>query len=115
MSGMNSVSSDVQAKERMAALEQYASATFTKVLTSQNDLDPQDRVMDEMLAWCKEQGNIVVTKSATILSSDPTSRTVQNCKSFMLSKGMHPGQVFASQNPDLPVQTVPVRGHEGST
>ena len=82
-------------KDEMALLEQFASATFTKIITSQNDLDSKDRVMDEMLAWSREQGNIVVLRSATILSSDPTSRSVQNCKSLMLSKGIHPGQVFA--------------------
>jgi type II secretory ATPase GspE/PulE/Tfp pilus assembly ATPase PilB-like protein len=87
---------DTESKEQMALLEQYAAATYTKVITSQADLDTKDKVMDEMLAWCKEQSNIVVLKSATILSSDPTSRTVQNCKSLMLSKGIHPGQVFAS-------------------
>jgi type II secretory ATPase GspE/PulE/Tfp pilus assembly ATPase PilB-like protein len=91
-----SPATDAISKEQMALLEQFAAATFTKVITSQSDLDTRDRVMDEMLAWCKEQGNIVVLKSATILSSEPTSRTVQNCKSLMLSKGMHPGQVFAS-------------------
>lgn len=85
-------------KDQMAILEQYATATRTKVLTSQNDLDIRDKVMDEMLAWCKEQENIAVLKSATILSGDPTSRTVQNCKSLMLSKGIHPGQVYAATN-----------------
>lgn len=77
-------------------LEQYATATKTRVISSPVDLDSKDRVMDEMLAWCKEQANIVVLKSATILSSEPTSRTVQNCKSLLLSKGIHPGQVFAA-------------------
>ena len=83
-------------REQMALLEQYAVATQTRVVTSQNDIDTKDRVMDELLAWCKDQNNIVVLKSASILSSDPTSRTVQNCKSLMLSKGIHPGQVFAA-------------------
>lgn len=90
------LSSDVNDKEQMVLLEQFASATFTKIITSQADLDTKDRVMDEMLTWCKDQGTLVVLKSATILSSDPTSRTVQNCKSLMLSKGVHPGQVFAA-------------------
>lgn len=85
-----------ESKEQMALLEQYAAATYTKVITSQADIDTKDKVMDEMLTWCKDQGNIAVLKSATILSSDPTSRTVQNCKSLMLSKGIHPGQVFAT-------------------
>src|SRR3990167_8322101 len=83
-------------REQLALLEQYAAATKTKVLTSPSDLDTKDKVMEEMLAWCREQSNIVVLKSATILSSEPTSRTVQNCKSLLLSKGIHPGQVYAS-------------------
>ncbi len=77
-------------------LDQYALATKTHVVGSPADLDTKDRVLEEMLAWCKEQGNLVVLKSATILSADPTSRTVQNCKSLLLSKGIHPGQVYAT-------------------
>lgn len=77
-------------------LSQYALATKTKVVNSPSDLDTKDRIMEEMLMWCKEQENIAVLKSATILSSDPTSRVVQNCKSLLLSKGMHPGQVYAA-------------------
>jgi type II secretory ATPase GspE/PulE/Tfp pilus assembly ATPase PilB-like protein len=80
----------------MKLLEQFAAATRTKILLSQADLDTKDKVMDEMLLWCREQANIVVLKSATILSCDPTSRTVQNCKSLLLSKGIHPGQVYAA-------------------
>ncbi len=83
-------------EKELALLEQYAAATKTKVLTSSYDLDSKDKVMDEMLAWCKEQANIVVLKSAAIISSEPTSRTVQNCKSLLLSKGIHPGQVYAA-------------------
>jgi type II secretory ATPase GspE/PulE/Tfp pilus assembly ATPase PilB-like protein len=87
---------DEASKAQMAMLEQYATATKTKVVLSPTDIDPKDRVMEELLTWCKEQKNIVVLRSATILSSDPTSRAVQNCKSMMLSKGIHPGQVFAT-------------------
>jgi type II secretory ATPase GspE/PulE/Tfp pilus assembly ATPase PilB-like protein len=79
-----------------ALREQYATATKTKIVSSPSDVDTKDKPMDEMFPWCKEQGNIVILKSATILSSDPTSRTVQNCKSLLLSKGIHPGQVYAA-------------------
>lgn len=96
MVDVRSPEKEAASKEEMALLEQYAAATYTKVISSQSDLDTKDKVMEEMLAWCKEQGNIVVLKSSIILSSDPTSRTVQNCKSLMLSKGIHPGQVFAA-------------------
>lgn len=94
MAELSSSSINAANQEQMALLEQYAQATSTKILTSQSDLDTKDKVMEEMLAWCREQGNIVVLKSAIILSSDPTSRSVQNCKSLMLSKGVHPGQVY---------------------
>jgi type II secretory ATPase GspE/PulE/Tfp pilus assembly ATPase PilB-like protein len=92
----NPEQNESESNEQTAQLEQFASATSTKVLNSQNDLDTKDKIMDEMLAWCKDQQNIVVLKSATILSSEPSSRTVQNCKSLLLSKGIHPGQIFAS-------------------
>jgi general secretion pathway protein E len=82
--------------EQEALLEQYATATKTRVLSTSSDLDSKDKAMEEMFAWCKEQGNIVVLKSATILSSAPTSRTVQNCKSLLLSKGVHPGTTYAA-------------------
>lgn len=90
------ISPSVEGQEQYALLEQFAAATSTKIINSQNDLDTKDKVMDEMLNWCKEQKNIVVLKSATILSCDPTSRAVQNCKSLLLSKGVHPGQVYAA-------------------
>ncbi len=96
MAEMTSSGSATDDKDHMDLLEQFAAATFTKVLNSQADLDTKDRVMDELLSWCKDQHTIVVLKTATILSSDPTSRAVQNCKSLMLSKGVHPGQVFAA-------------------
>lgn len=82
--------------EQEALLEQYAVATKTKVLSSPSDIDSKDKIMEEMILWCKEQRNIVVLKSAVILSSMPTSRTVQNCKSLLLSKGINPGQVYAA-------------------
>jgi type II secretory ATPase GspE/PulE/Tfp pilus assembly ATPase PilB-like protein len=81
-------------QEQLALLEQYGAATNTKVLNSQNDLDTKDRMMDEMLGWCKEHGTVAILKSGSILSSDPSSRVLQNCKSLLLSKGIHPGQVF---------------------
>lgn len=83
-------------KDKMASLDQYATATRTKVVSSQADLDSRDKIMEEMFIWCREQGNIVVLRSGIILSSDPTSRTVQNCKSLLLSKGIHPGHVYAA-------------------
>lgn len=95
MAEVMSPSKDDQNKSQLSR-DQYANATKTKVISSPSDLDSKDRAMDEMLTWCKEQGNIIVLKSATILASDPTSRTVQNCKSLLLSKGIHPGQIFAA-------------------
>lgn len=88
--------SPANTNEKIAVLEQYALATKTKVVSSPIDLDPKDKVLMEMLAWCQEQGSLVVLKSGVILSSDPVSRTVQNCKSVLLSKGIHPGAVYAT-------------------
>jgi type II secretory ATPase GspE/PulE/Tfp pilus assembly ATPase PilB-like protein len=96
MADMNVSSKQIISQEQIALLEQFAAATNTKIINSQADIHAKDRVMDEMINWCREQKNIIVLKSATILSSDPTSRTVQNCKSLMLSKGIHPGQVYAA-------------------
>lgn len=83
-------------QEELALLEQYAIATNTKVIGSQTEVDTKDKAMDELLSWCREQGDIVILRSATILSAHPTSRTVQNAKSLMLSKGIHPGQIYAA-------------------
>jgi type II secretory ATPase GspE/PulE/Tfp pilus assembly ATPase PilB-like protein len=91
---ISTTTQEEDSQEQLALLEQYGSATNTKVLNSQNDLDTKDKVMDEMLNWCKEQGNLAVLKSASILSSDPSSRSLQNCKSLLISKGIHPGQIF---------------------
>lgn len=85
-----------QQAAQQALLEQYAAATKTQVVISPADLDPKDRAMSDLMLWCAEQGNIVILRSATILASEPTSRTVQNCKSFLLSRGIHPGQVYAA-------------------
>ncbi len=79
-------------------LEKYAEASKQKILDSQADLDPKDRAMPEMLAWCKRQGDIVVLKSGLILSSRPTSRAIQNCKIVMLNKGLRPGRVLGASD-----------------
>jgi type II secretory ATPase GspE/PulE/Tfp pilus assembly ATPase PilB-like protein len=94
--------------------EQYAAATKTKIVTSPADIDSKDKVMEEMLFWCREQKDIAILKSATILSSDPTSRTVQNCKSLLLSKGIHPGQVFAANESVISVLLASGVEEEGS-
>lgn len=91
-----SLSAQVEQKNQQQLLEQYAAATKTKIVSSSADLDCKDKVMEEMFAWCREQNHIIVLKSGIILSSQPTSRTVQNCKSFLLSKGIHPGQVYGA-------------------
>jgi type IV pilus assembly protein PilB len=75
-------------------LEHYASATNTKILENQADLDPKDRAMPEMLTWCREQQHIVVLQSGNILTCYPTSRLLQNCKIVMSNRGLIPGQVY---------------------
>ncbi len=80
-------------KDEISLLERYARLTNNKVLTSQADLDPKDRVSMPMAAWCAERGNIVVLLSGMILTCVPTSRVVHNCKTIMLNKGLKPGRV----------------------
>jgi len=75
-------------------LEQYASIAQRKVVSSQADLSPKDHAMPEMLDWCREKQKIVVLQSCTILTSEPASRLVQNCKIVMHEKGLVPGLVF---------------------
>lgn len=76
-----------------AALEKFAGLVKSKVLASQADLDPKDRPMIEMHHWCEKQGDIVVLTSGLVLASDPSSRSVQNCKVVMASKGLKPGKL----------------------
>ncbi len=75
-------------------LEQYASLASCKILSSQSDLSPKERAVPEMLAWCREQGEIVVLLSGAILTSNPGSRKVQNAKVVMQDKGLVPGLVY---------------------
>lgn len=83
-------------QEEMNILQLYASATGTEIITSQAQLNVKDKVMEEMLEWCNAEGDIAVLKSGIILSSDPSSRRVQNCKSVLLTKGIYPGQIYAA-------------------
>lgn len=83
-----------QSPQEQQILEQYANLAQRKILSSQADLSPKDHAMPEMLAWCREQQNIVVLQSCTILTSEPTSRLVQNCKIVMHNKGLVPGLIF---------------------
>lgn len=86
----------MQSKIERELLEKYAEASNQKVIESQADLDPKDRVMPEMLAWCKRQGDVVVMKSGLVLSSNPTSRAIQNCKIVMLNHGLQPTRIAAA-------------------
>lgn len=83
-----------QTPSEQQLLEQYASLTQRKVLSTQADLSLKDHAMLEMLSWCREHKNIVVLQSGAILTSDPTSRLLQNCKIVMHNKGLVPGMIF---------------------
>ncbi len=74
-------------------LSKFAAIASSKVYTSHADLDPKDHPMQEMLDWCEKQGDIVVMRSGLILSSNPSSRSVQNCKIVMGGKGLRAGKV----------------------
>lgn len=83
----------------MEQLVKYAeTAKQEKVLTSQADLNPKLRPAPEMITWCRQQGNIIVLNDGSILSANPVSRTVQNCKIVMLHQGMRPERVLAAQS-----------------
>jgi len=64
-----------------------------KTFSSQADLNPKDRPMIEMQEWCARQGDIVVLQSGLILTSQPHSRDVQNCKAILLQRGLSTGRV----------------------
>src|SRR3984957_508247 len=83
-----------QPSQEQQALEQYASVVQRKILSSESDLTPKDPALPEMLDWCRQQKDIIVLQSGTILSSSPASRLVQNCKIVMHNKGLVPGLVF---------------------
>ena len=74
-------------------LSQYASIAKSQVLSSQSDLGIEDVAMPDMLGWCRLQKTLVVLANGDILSSEPNSRTIQNCRIVMQDKGMTPGIV----------------------
>ncbi len=78
------------------ALQAYAALAKTRVLTNQADLDPKDRAMPSMLAWCRRQIDepLVVLQSGLILASHPTSRVVHSCKIVMQQQGIKPSNIF---------------------
>lgn len=84
---------DTKQNER-EQLDRYAAALNAKVLTTIADLNGNERVLPEMLEWCHTQGDIIVLQDGTILSSQPTSRVVQNCKTVMRHKGIQPLKVL---------------------
>src|SRR3989338_3017402 len=86
----------MQTSTEQELLERYASLANHKVMSSQADLDPKDHAMPQMLSWCRQHLGIVVLKSGVILSSNPSDRSVQNCKIVMMNKGLKPGRVLAT-------------------
>lgn len=75
-------------------LERYAQTFNHKIFSSQADLDSKDAVLPDMLAWCKRQSDIVVMKSGLVLTCNPTSRAIQNCKIVMINQGIHPKRIM---------------------
>lgn len=77
-------------------LKHYANVTHSKILENQSDIDPKDKALPAMLAWCRGQKSIVVLNNHNILCSNPLSRQVSNCKAVMLNKRLIPGKVWAA-------------------
>ncbi len=93
-------------------LKKYAEITKQKIIGSKAELPPDNLPVPELMPWCKEQGDIVVFDDGTILSANPGSRQVQNCKTVMLHEGIRPGQVIpaTSQLIQLLLAAVPQAG-----
>ncbi len=85
---------DMEHQKEHDVLKGYASVVKSQILSSQSDLDAQDVAMPQMLAWCRRQKTLVVLCSGKILSSDPRSRAIQNCKIVMSDRGITPGVVY---------------------
>ena len=84
----------LQDTESTNSLQNYASFMQAKVLQHQSDLATTDRAHPQMLSWCREKGHCVVLENLNILTSQPTSRLVQNCKIVMQRIGLTPGIVL---------------------
>jgi len=67
-----------------------------QVFSSQSDLDPKDRPLIDFAQWCQQRGTLVVLRSGMILTTDPSSRDVQNCKTMMINRGIRPGRVVTA-------------------
>ena len=83
-----------------------------QVLTSQADLDPRDKPLLEFADWCQQRGTIVVLKSGIILTIDPVSRDVQNCKTMMINRGIRPGRVMMASQELITLMLANVAGDE---
>lgn len=75
-------------------LSRYAATTKHQILSSQSDLGPSDTAYPELLDWCRRQQHVVVLRSGKILTSQPSSRAVQNCRIIMASHQLKPVGIF---------------------
>ncbi|NNM58196.1 MAG: Flp pilus assembly complex ATPase component TadA [Legionellales bacterium] len=83
-----------------------------QVLSSQADLDPRDKPLLEIADWCQQRGTIVVLKSGIILTTDPVSRDVQNCKTMLINRGIRPGRVMVATQQLITLMLANVAGDE---
>lgn len=90
------MASNTASNNNDSILQRYASATKTRVVTSSRHLHKGERVLPLMLNWCRKRKDIVVLSNGSILTSNPTSRDIQNCKATLISHGIPPGRVFAA-------------------
>lgn len=92
--------------------DRLSNALKGQVLTSQADLDPKDKPLLEMADWCQQRGTIVVLKSGIILTVDPISRDVQNCKTMLINRGIRPGRVITATQQLITLLLANVAGAE---
>lgn len=70
------------------------------IISSQSDLDPKDHPIFEFAEWCQQRGDVIALESGMILTSDPSSRDVQNLKTMLVTRGRKIGKVFKA-TPEL--------------
>ncbi len=99
----------------MKYIEKHNPTPPRTVISSQADLDPKIKPMLEMHAWCSKQQDIVVLNNGDILTSQPGSRSVQNCKVVMLNKGITSAKVLTASQEVITLLLANSRGDHYTT
>ena len=98
--------------DKDSILDRYADATKTRVVTSSRHLHKNERILPLMLDWCRKRKDIVVLSNGSILTSNPTSRDIQNCKAILINHGIPPGRVYAATQNMISILLANEANHE---